>query len=704
MISNCLFSNVIIGEYMFDIESYELGEYWDLSIKQKMTDGNFQTIFYNAAIGWLDNNCFEGEIIQLQNNTSFKVQSGYALNGPLNMGTISFEVIADNGSVRSFQGNIVDKLSIWGSCILKDEKHPHGIKEEWCAFRYEKYFNENEDENEDSELSPSEIPCPFCGELNTSCSHFLALFDCTFDGEGEYGIGLIGGAIYKVEMIDEFFKEIAYCYARARYKGKKSKLPKVPKGFAFSEYIRALEKVLLDAKAYNSEEDYCWDFHANIERYADLVRRSLLEILPSDVYEKEASIERMLFSTQYALWFCNDAKATAVKLKEDLARYLSNYKGEKLKMRKGDIINGDNKRTNINSSKLKMEKRIKEQNQTPVKAQKPVKQKKITSRETINNFEDKLIDVKKWLRRVKNPEPYKPTMPHLPSFAPSFAREKTRLKYLEDLKKWETLWDKERENRVKELKALQSLYTASEWQELMYDLTRSIQQILRDQEDRRRKIKQKKEEEAKLFSLITSIVEKYPWPAEPQRKSKLRKDKLRANKKRHGHENEIAGRIYGDDEEDVPSTVKCPECGKVFMRLDKNGCCVKDFGRCKDLIGEGDYGDLYFKKEFNVLSDILRIYRHYTYDDTYDYINPLAGVNLIYDEDWACFLEALGISVTTNMCEGGGPGNSGDYSFLTACRESQDFLLKKLIVIKSRLEALEEHDRGGGLDGPANDE
>jgi len=114
---------------MNDLELYELSEYWELTIKQKMTDGTFQNVPYQATIKWfsdessiwghsLKNVYFEGEIIQQQSNASFKIQSGYASNGPFNMGAISFEVIANDGSVRSFHGNIVDELSIWGHFTL----------------------------------------------------------------------------------------------------------------------------------------------------------------------------------------------------------------------------------------------------------------------------------------------------------------------------------------------------------------------------------------------------------------------------------------------------------------------------------------------------------------------------------------------------------------------------------------------------------
>lgn len=324
------------------------------------------------------------------------------------------------------------------------------------------------------------------------------------------------------------------------------------------------------------------------------------------------------------------------------------------------------------------------------KVRKPAKQKKITARETIDRFEDKYIDLKKWLKITIGPGPFKPHMIHLPAFAPSYAREEAKLKYLQELKKWEELWDNGREKREKELRNLESLHTEQEWDELMYILDRSVNQILSYQRERKEKEKKEKEQKAEFNALTTTILEKYPWPDEPQRRSKLGKQKLRSPKK-HDHKNEIAGRLVGDGEEDVESTVECPECGKVFMSLDENGCCIQDFGRCEDFIGEGDDGDLYFIKNsgFDIISDILRIYRIYITRYESDYINRLAGVN-VYDEDWSSFLEQLGIKVITNTWDGNGPCSSGAFSCLIVRRESQNFLLKKLTVIKKRLETLEE--------------
>lgn len=334
---------------------------------------------------------------------------------------------------------------------------------------------------------------------------------------------------------------------------------------------------------------------------------------------------------------------------------------------------------------------------TTAKARKPVEQKKTTARETRESCEDKYIDYKKWLKITKGPGPFKPYMIHLPAIAPSYAREKAKLEYLQELKKWEELWDTGREKREKELINLQSLHTEQEWDELMYVLDTSVTQILSYQRERSDRKKKEKEEKAKFHTLTTAILEKYPWPAEPQRRSKLEEKKLRSPKK-HDHKDEIVGRLVGCGEEEVESTVECPECGKVFMRLDENGCCIQDFGRCEDFIGEGDDGDLYFNRnsEFAILSDILRIYRKYITHYKSDYINHLAGVN-VYDEDWSYFLKELGIKVETTMWEGDGPCHSGELSYLIVRRESQNFLLKKLKVIKERLEALEELERSGTI-------
>ena len=195
------------------------------------------------------------------------------------------------------------------------------------------------------------------------------------------------------------------------------------------------------------------------------------------------------------------------------------------------------------------------------------------------------------------------------------------------------------------------------------------------------------EKEKKSSGLLSRILKEYPWPDKEDRECKERAQK----------ETSIITQDDVDEEklEDVASTVECPQCGKVFVGLDEDGCLVEDFGRCEDFIGEGDDGDFYFEKGFDVLSGILSTYNDYIYGDTYKYISHLTGVNLKEEEDESYFLEEIVIYITSNEWNGGAPGCSGNYAFLTVDHESQGDLLKKLEVIKKRLDALVEADRIG---------
>ncbi len=162
---------------MDDLNYYDLIEYWDLTIKQKMIDGSFQSVPHQATIKWFSNTCFEGTLIQQQSSASFKVLSGYASNGPYNMGTMTFDVAADDGSVRNFHGDIIDEWSIFGYSTAKDEKQNHDIQTRWSAFRCKKICQEEDDNDEDA------LICPYCDvnindpEGKGECEHVIAYTD-----------------------------------------------------------------------------------------------------------------------------------------------------------------------------------------------------------------------------------------------------------------------------------------------------------------------------------------------------------------------------------------------------------------------------------------------------------------------------------------------------------------------------------------------
>lgn len=158
--------------------------------------------------------------------------------------------------------------------------------------------------------------------------------------------------------------------------------------------------------------------------------------------------------------------------------------------------------------------------------------------------------------------------------------------------------------------------------------------------------------EKKIPILLSTILKKYPWPAQEDR--------------------------------------KCNAGGKVNANITKHDAD-------KDSIGECSEGGFYFEKGYEILSDILSIYNDYILDaDPCNYMSHLTGVYLEKDEDWSSFLEKLGICVTINELDNEDPNYIGaDYYVLKVDRDLQGDLLKKLEVIKNRLSAFEEADRIG---------
>lgn len=142
------------------------------------------------------------------------------------------------------------------------------------------------------------------------------------------------------------------------------------------------------------------------------------------------------------------------------------------------------------------------------------------------------------------------------------------------------------------------------------------------------------------------------------------------------------------DQEDVVSKDLCPYCGKVFTELDANGCMVNDFGRCDDAIGEGDDGDFSFTEGFDIFDEILRLYNEIKYsEEVYDYILHLTGIEFTEALSFSEILELFPeVTVSSHEWNGGGPGCSGYYAYITVNRKSQARLIKKLTNIRDRLE------------------
>jgi hypothetical protein len=149
---------------------------------------------------------------------------------------------------------------------------------------------------------------------------------------------------------------------------------------------------------------------------------------------------------------------------------------------------------------------------------------------------------------------------------------------------------------------------------------------------------------------------------------------------------------YEDDQEEVVSKETCPYCGKVFAELDANGCMVNDFGRCEDCIGEGDDGDFSFKEGFDIFYEIRSLCEEIeNHREVHAFISHLTGFKLTSDLSISEIMEMLPeVTVSEHEWDGGGPGCSGYFSYITVYRKNQARLLKKLNDVRFRLEMFVE--------------
>lgn len=298
--------------------------------------------------------------------------------------------------------------------------------------------------------------------------------------------------------------------------------------------------------------------------------------------------------------------------------------------------------------------------------------------------QDKLISLRKWLRVSDDPGPFKPYPPSLRGAPPPPPECKERLikKYLEDLKNWEDLWAKEREKREQALAQITTLCTDDEWQNLKYNLTWEVHEILRDQDEKRIEKKKKQEEDLRLFRLIMPITKKHPFPAPTGKKE-------RNLMKKHSRE-------------DFELHTYCPVCGKKLYSLayDAYGDLdlSKEFKPCVDVIGEvtRDYQGYSYnniRKGFEEMNDIITLYNDYysNIDSKLRCINEIIDIDLVSaGEDIEEFLVELGVNVETTSYNNGMIGGNGYVYSLIVHRDLQKTAFKKFQVILKRMLALKE--------------
>jgi hypothetical protein len=191
-------------------------------------------------------------------------------------------------------------------------------------------YQDDADDDAWEERGPSDVPCPFCAQKDGDCNHFLAIFDCTFADEGEFGVGLKGGALFDVNEIGQLFPEIAEYFARIRYRFGTSGPVYAPKMGVLTDYIYAAKNAVIDPKGCKSEEDYVSDYSSMIDGYAlcvrEAIRMVLVDTLSVDLQEESAATDIPCLSSDYELWFCKDAQSAALRLGRTLENLCKEFR------------------------------------------------------------------------------------------------------------------------------------------------------------------------------------------------------------------------------------------------------------------------------------------------------------------------------------------------------------------------------------------
>jgi hypothetical protein len=174
--------------------------------------------------------------------------------------------------------------------------------------------------------------CPICSKPTREqvCEHHLGAFDLMDPGEGEYWVGLVGGALYEVREIGEVFNAARLDYAKARIGGK-SHTEGVPawcnEDAGLKEYVGSFEEANLlldlDPPDYFGVQEYADELAG--EGLANVIRAALFTWLGGlgiRVLESSESNENSMVSSVYEVWWCQSPEDAAAKLTSRLRQIL----------------------------------------------------------------------------------------------------------------------------------------------------------------------------------------------------------------------------------------------------------------------------------------------------------------------------------------------------------------------------------------------
>ncbi len=186
----------------------------------------------------------------------------------------------------------------------------------------------------DLEEDYEDVPeyCPYCEEEDCT-DHLLACFDVTFadQGEGNYGVGVISGALYDVKEIGEVLEQARRAWVRSmRVNGN----PEAPDWIAaapgFQDYFDALgDAGGFEVEDYTDDEDAASDLSGHTDYQSVRAREFLETVLRECGWSEETTSEEVdipIQSTIYLHWWDAEPKKVAEALQALLRRVLDEAK------------------------------------------------------------------------------------------------------------------------------------------------------------------------------------------------------------------------------------------------------------------------------------------------------------------------------------------------------------------------------------------
>jgi hypothetical protein len=189
-----------------------------------------------------------------------------------------------------------------------------------------------------SEDDPSSERCPICEDKECQ-HHLLARFDASGD-EGEFGVGLAGGALYDVNEIETVLERARLAWVRSvRATGKPKAPPWIMKERGLRYYFDALGGI--DVAKYGSDEDAADDLPVYTDFEWQHAREYFLEEVLTDCgwlgdrTEEPLDYGGFHCSSTYLNWWALKPRGIVKKFRAKLRRILLEANSTATRAKKG---------------------------------------------------------------------------------------------------------------------------------------------------------------------------------------------------------------------------------------------------------------------------------------------------------------------------------------------------------------------------------